>query len=153
MNIVKKIDFFHLKTLALKKVTAQLIKCYAYLTSYIKHLTVVGTWPWFFLDISKAFDRVWHRGLLYKLQCFGVGGALLKWIEDYITHRSQKVVLNGQEPALMYTNAEVPQGSILGPLLFLIFINDIEMCIKSEMFIFADDRTLAKIYDLQREAK
>ena len=100
-----------------------------------------------FLDISKAFDRVWHRGLLYKLQTFGVGGPLYRWFEDYLCDRNQKMVLNGQESLMMSTNAGVPQGSILGPLLFLIFINDIEQFIKSDMFIFADDTTLAKVYD------
>ena len=100
-----------------------------------------------FLDISKAFDRVWHKGLLYKLHTFGIRGQLLNWFEDYLSARNQKVVLNGQESSVMNTNAGVPQGSILGPLLFLIFINDIDRFIKSDMFIFADDTTLAKIYD------
>ena len=95
-----------------------------------------------FLDISRAFDRVWHKGLLYKLQCFGVGGVLLKWLSDYMSDHSQKVVLNGQESSTMFTNAGVPQGSILAPLLFLIFMNDIDDSIVSDMFIFADDTTL-----------
>ena len=68
-----------------------------------------------FLDISKAFDRVWHKGLLFKLQCFGVEGLLLNWFTDYISNRCQKVVLNGQESTLMFTNSGVPQGSILAP--------------------------------------
>ena len=106
-----------------------------------------------FLDISKAFDRVWHKGLLFKLQCFGVGGVLFKWFADYISNRSQKVVLNGQESPIMPTNSGVPQGSILAPLLFLIFINDIEDHIVSDMFIFADDTTLTKIYDNVSEAE
>ena len=68
-------------------------------------------------------------------------------VEDNLCNRSQKVVLNGQESVMMSTNAGVPQGSILGPLLFLVFINDIDNFIKSDMFIFADDTTLAKVYD------
>ena len=108
---------------------------------------------WFFLGISKAFDRVWHKGLLYKLQCFGVGGVLLKWIANYIPNRCQKVVLNGQESPIMSTNSGVPQGSILASLLFLIFINDIDVSINSDMFIFADDTTLAKIYNSVLEAE
>ena len=106
-----------------------------------------------YLDISKAFDKVWHKGLLYKLQCFGVGGSLLTWIGSYLSNRKQRVVLNGQESSILCSNAGVPQGSILGPLLFLIFVNDIEISIKSDMFIFADDVTLAKIYDLLSEAE
>ena len=99
-----------------------------------------------FLDISRAFDKVWHKGLIYKLKCIGVGGTLLSWFTDYLSFRQQKVVIGGQESSFLKTNAGVPQGSILGPLLFLIFINDIENNIKSDMFIFADDTTLLKSY-------
>ena len=106
-----------------------------------------------YLDISKAFDKVWHKGLLYKLQCFGVGGYLLRWIGNYLSNRHQRVVLNGQESSILFSNAGVPQGSILGPLLFLVFINDIEVSINANMFIFADDVTLAKAYDVVSEAE
>ena len=99
-----------------------------------------------FLDISKAFDRVWHKGLIYKLSLLGVGGPLLLWLESYLNERSQRVVLSGQTSPTLKTNAGVPQGSILGPLLFLVFINDIETNIMSNMYIFADDATLAKSY-------
>ena len=106
-----------------------------------------------FLDIQKAFDRVWHKGLLFKLQCLGVGGVLLKWLSDYMSNRCQKVVLNGQGSPTMSTNAGVPQGSILAPLLFLIFMNDIDESIVSDMFIFADDTTLNKTYTSATEAE
>ena len=106
-----------------------------------------------FLDIQRAFDRVWHKGLLHKLQCLGVGGVLLKWLADYMSNRSQKVVLSGQESPTLYTNSGVPQGSILAPLLFLIFMNDIDESIVSDMFIFADDTTLNKTYTSSSEAE
>ena len=106
-----------------------------------------------FLDISKAFDRVWHKGLLFKLKCLGVGGSFFAWIDDYLSKRNQRVVLNGQESTIMCTNAGVPQGSILGPFLFIIFMNDIEETITSDMYIFADDTTLTKTYDLLSEAE
>jgi len=67
------------------------------------------------LDISKAFDRVWHLGLLAKLRTLGFTGKLLAWLSDYLRDRSLRVVLNGKSSA----NAGVPQGSILGPLLFI----------------------------------
>ena len=78
-----------------------------------------------FCDISKAFDRVWHRGLLYKLRRIGISGSLLSWFANYLKDRKQRVVLPGASSNWSIINAGVPQGSILGPLLFLIYINDI----------------------------
>ncbi|PJE77813.1 hypothetical protein CI610_03257 [invertebrate metagenome] len=74
-----------------------------------------------FCDISKAFDRVWHRGLLSKLQNFGITGKLFDWFSSYLRNRCQHVVINGKQSNLTYISAGVPQGPILGPLLFLIF--------------------------------
>ena len=73
-----------------------------------------------FLDICKAFDRVWHKGLLFKLELFGVAGNVLQWFRSYLENRCQKVVINGVSSILKRLFAGVPQGSILGPLLFLI---------------------------------
>ena len=72
-----------------------------------------------FLDISKAFDQVWHEGLIYRIKCMGVKGDLLALIESFLFERQQRVVLNGQESEWLTIKAGVPQGSILGPLFFL----------------------------------
>ena len=74
-----------------------------------------------FLDVSKAFDKVWHEGLLFKLRQLGIVGTLYDWIEHYLTGRSQKVVINGISSSLRNLQTGVPQGSILRPLLFLIY--------------------------------
>ena len=71
-----------------------------------------------FLDLSKAFDKVWHQGLLFKLESFGIRGKLLNLLEDYLSNRFQKVLLNGQESSWLPIKARVPQGFILGHLLF-----------------------------------
>ena len=96
-----------------------------------------------FLDIRKAFDKVWHKGLLYKLSLSGINGNLLAWITDYLSNRMQRVVLNGQHSCWKTIDAGVPQGSVLGPLLFLLYINDITSQIKNvNIRLFADDTCL-----------
>ena len=100
-----------------------------------------------FLDISKALDRVWHRGLLQKLNYVGIRGRLLDWFSDYLTNRRQRVVIPGSCSDWSYLKAGVPQDSILGPLLFFIFINDIVNDINSNIRLFADDTSLYIIVD------
>ena len=95
-----------------------------------------------FLDISKAFDKVWHDGLIFKLKQNGVSGGLLKLFQNYLSNRKQRVVLNGSHSDYSAIESGVPQGSVLGPLLFLIYINDLERNIKSKIKFFADDTML-----------
>ena len=95
-----------------------------------------------FLDISKAFDKVWHEGIIFKLKCNGISGSLLNFFQSYLSNRHQRVVLNGQESNWMRIKAGVPQGSVLGPLLFLAYINDLTDNILSDMRLFADDSSL-----------
>jgi hypothetical protein len=100
-----------------------------------------------FLDVFKAFDRVWHSGLLNKLRCMGIEGDLFDWIYDYLSDRKIRVVINGQKSDWLKPNAGVPQGSILGPLLFLIFISDITNEIETDIHLFADDTSLMEILE------
>ena len=92
-----------------------------------------------FLDISKAFDKVWHQGLLSKLKINGISRNLLKIMEDFLENRYQRVVFNGQVSKWAAVNAGVPQGSIFGPLLFLIYINYLTNELSSNPRHFADD--------------
>ena len=101
--------------------------------------------------MSKAFDKVWHSGLLFKLKQNGIGGSLLKMLEVYLSERKQRVVLNGQESSWKPLSSGVPQGSVLGPLLFLIYINDLTQNISSTMKLFADDSSLfIKVNDIKQ---
>ena len=95
-----------------------------------------------FLDISKAFDKVWHDGLIFKLKSNGISGNLLQFLENYVSNRYQRVTLNGSESSWRSISAGVPQGSVLGPLLFLVYINDLTENIKSQMRLFADDSSI-----------
>ena len=99
-----------------------------------------------FLDISKAFDnKVWHNGLIFKLKRNGVSGKLLKFFESYLNNRKQRVVLNGFYSDYATIESGVPQGSVLGPLLFLVYINDLESNILSNVKFFADDTMLYSV--------
>ena len=89
-----------------------------------------------FLDISKAFDKVWHDGLLFKLKNYGISGFLFTIIEDFLANRQQRVVLNGKSSSWSSITTGVLQGSVLGPLFFLIYINDLVDNISSEAKLF-----------------
>ena len=94
------------------------------------------------MDFAKAFDKVPHRRLLYKLGYYGIRGSTHKWISSWLSERSQKVVLDGQASDPVPVLSGVPQGSVLGPVLFLIFINDLPDNIRSSVRLFADDCVL-----------
>lgn len=95
-----------------------------------------------FCDISKAFDRVWHRGLLFKLRSIGISDNLIDWFSNYLNDRQQRVCIKGFCYSWKKVPAGVPQGSILGPTLFLIYINDLVQNIDSNIRLFADDTSL-----------
>ena len=93
------------------------------------------------LDISKAFDRVWHAGLLHKLKSYGISGQIFGLISSFLSNRRLRVVLDGKSSQEYPVNAGVPQGSILGPTLFLLYINDLADDVIYTIAIFADDTT------------
>ena len=95
-----------------------------------------------FLDISKAFDKVWHKGLIFKLKQNGMSDKILNIITDFLSFRKQRVVLNGQASPWTSIEAGVPQGSILGPLSFFIYINDLSDDLSTTAKLFADDMSL-----------
>ena len=120
--------------------------CFAFLMKSINLLIVIHLLKHVpFSWISKAFDRVWHKGLLFKLKSYGIDGLLFNLLESYLHNHKQRVVLNGQTSNWASVNAGVPQGSILGPLLFLIYINDLPDRIKSNVKLFADETSIFSV--------
>ena len=101
-----------------------------------------------FLDFSKSFDKVWHKVLLFKLSQNGISSNLLHILSSFLSYRKQReqrVLLNGQTSEWQNVTAGVPQGSILGPLLFLIYIIDLPSDLSSKAKLFADNTTLFSV--------
>ncbi|KAI8506294.1 hypothetical protein Bbelb_157210 [Branchiostoma belcheri] len=97
-----------------------------------------------FLDLRKAFDKVWHKGLLAKLCAHGIRGPILQWFHSYLSERRQRVVIQGGTSEWKSPLAGVPQGSVLGPTLFILYINDItSCCTQCSPNLFADDTSLS----------
>ena len=94
------------------------------------------------LDISRAFDRVWHAGLLHKLKSYGISGQIFSLISSFLSNRRLRMVLDVKSSQEYPVNVGVPQGSILGPTLFLLYINDLPDDVICDIAIYADDTTL-----------
>ena len=94
------------------------------------------------LDISKAFDRVWHVGLLHKPKSYGISGQIFDLISSFLSNRRLRVVLDWKSSQEYSVNSGVPQGFILGPTLFLLYINDFPDDVICDIAIYADDTTL-----------
>ena len=97
------------------------------------------------LDISKAFDRIWHAGLLHKLTSYGISGQIFGIISSVLSNRRLRVVLDGKSSQEYQVNAGVPQGSILSPTLFLLYINDLPGDVICDIAIYADDTTILTV--------
>ena len=138
--------------------------CITNLLSFYSRVTEIidqkGGWAdCVYLDLKKAFDKVSHKRLLWKVeQIGGIGGKLLKWMKSYLTDRKMKTSIRGVSSNWAYVESGVPQGSVLAPLMFLIYVNDLPDGVSSYMNMFADDakimrqvRNLEDCQELQKD--
>ncbi|CAF4810088.1 unnamed protein product [Pieris macdunnoughi] len=106
-----------------------------------------------YTDYSKCFDRIDHSILLGKLWAVGIHGDLFCWFKSYIEKRSQAVVLQGFASRWINITSGVPQGSMLGPLLFILFVNDIQTCfLHSKILLYADDMKILKYISTKEDS-
>ena len=122
--------------------TTQLLHVLDYFT---KHLDKDYSVDVIYLDSQKAFDTVPHQRLIHKLSSFGIHGKMLQWIKDFLKDRTQEVVLNGKKSNSIPVKSGVPQGSVLGPILFTMFVNDLRSVVSSPMYMFADDTKIFRV--------
>ena len=105
------------------------------------------------LDFSKAFDKVSHEKLIHKLHQWDVRGHNLNWISAFLNNRSQKVIVDGEESESVPVTSGVPQGSVLGPILFLVYINDLPQNLLSHVRLFADDTAVYLTINNKQDCK
>ena len=111
-------------------------------TDYANTLNNKGQTDIILLDLSKALHKISHTFLLSKLHYYGIGNHTLSWIGAFLSNRTQTTVVNGVHFSYVEVTSEVPQGSALGPMLYLLYINDINNAITSQIKLFADDSVL-----------
>ena len=141
-NIMAHLDEHHLlsdRQHAFRKRHSCEIQLTAVINDWVKFLDKGGQVNTFILHFEKAFDTPPHELLKSKLFCYGIGGKTLKWIDSFLCYRKQRAVVNGETSGWAPVLSGVPQGTVLGPLLFSLYINDIATDIDSEIRLFADD--------------
>ena len=104
-----------------------------------------------YLDCAKAFDMLPYQGLLIKLQAYGIQGHILKWIESFLENRKQQVRIGSSYSNWVDVKSGIPQGSVLGPTLFLVYINDLPEVVENTVKLFADDTKIYKVVDSKED--
>ena len=122
-----------------RSTTLQLLKV---LDSWTEIIDQGGQLDVVYMDFMKAFDKVPHQRLLMKLKSYGLSDKTCAWVKDFLSNRKQRVHINGSYSRWHSVTSGIPQGSVLGPILFVVFINDLPECVTSDVYMFADDTKL-----------
>ena len=128
-----------------RSTTLQLLKV---LDEWTEILDEGGTIDAIYMDFMKAFDKVPHRRLVRKMERYGLSGKIIEWVRDFLNQRKQRVSVNGNSSTDHNVTSGIPQGSVLGPILFVIYINDMPDCVDATAYLFADDTKVYK--DIKR---
>ena len=112
-----------------------------------------GNYDNIYLDFCKAFDKIPHVRLINKIKSHGIDGKVLNWIESWFGNRHQRVTINGTISEWCQVTSGVPQGAVLGPLLFVMYINDFDNCIDSHISKFADDTKIGRVIRSQTDVE
>ena len=106
-----------------------------------------------YMDFMKAFDKVPHKRLIKNMRRYGINQIIINWVENFLKNRQQKVIVNGAESTNQNVTSGIPQGSVLGPILFVIYINDMPECVDSETYLFADDTKIFREINVQPDVE
>jgi len=143
-------DYFSNKQYGFIRGRSTALQLLRILDDWTFHLDLGNQIDVIYTDFEKAFDKIPQNGLLYKLQASGLNNNLISWIQDFLNNRKQFVTVNGQFSKLFKVLSGIPQGSVLGPILFLIYINDLpDFCLgkhdaNCDIYLYADDAKLYK---------
>ena len=155
VNHMKKYDLFSDKQYGFISGRSTVLQLQAVLESWTQNLDIRNDIDVAYCDYMKAFDKVSHRRLIHKLKICRFGEVFLNWIGDFLAGRKQKVIVNGRESNWETVTSGIPQGSVLGPILFVLFINDLPEHLpnKSNLYLYADDTKIFREIkdDLDRE--
>ena len=132
-----------------RSTSSQLLECFDEWSLMIEEGSSVDV---IYLDFKKAFDAVPHKRLINKLYAYGIRGKVLAWIDAFLTQRAQRVVINGEASDWAEVTSGIPQGSVLGPLCFLIYINDLPGSVQNSIKLYADDAKLYGQVDSQEQS-
>jgi hypothetical protein len=151
LDHMKKNGFFSNKQYGFIKGRSTVLQLLYAVESWMETMEKGNSVDCIYADFRKAFDKVPHRRLMEKVRSYGIEEGICDWLESFLSNRKQQVIINGQRSEEEDVISGVPQGSVLGPLLFIIFINDLPELVKAALFLFADDSKIWKEIEGQHD--